>query len=70
MADIIKEQHLNRNIIIPKGSIFTEGPTKTVYYERHYELLIGIGNDHYAKLVIDEDALRALNLSKPEIAIF
>jgi len=37
-----------------------EAPNSIKFYERHYELIIGIGNDHSAKLIIDEGSLHAL----------
>ena len=37
-----------------------EAPVETKRYGKHYEIIIGIGNDHVAYLTIDDDALKAL----------
>ena len=35
-------------------------PNKTTYVSKHYQAIIGIGNDHVATVTIDEDALKTL----------
>jgi len=63
-------QILPKNILIPLGSILSVAPRKIEYHSKHYDLLIGIGKDHTARLIIDEDALRELAILEPEIGIF
>ena len=45
---------------IEKGSVFGAAPSRIRFYENHYELLIGIGNDHTASLYISKSALKEL----------
>ena len=51
---------IERRIIIPASAKLIDAPTKIRLYRKHYEVLIGIGNDYTASLIIEEDALKAL----------
>ena len=52
---------LNRKIKIKKGSKLLKAPCKIELVGGHYEIIIGIGKDHTASLIISRDALEALN---------
>ena len=60
---------LPKTIIIPKGVTLSSAPLKIELSDEWYELLIGIGNDHTARLLIDADAVRALNAAEPTTII-
>lgn len=64
------KRRLIRNLLIPRGSILSVAPSSTQHHIRHYELLIGIGKDHHAKLIISEPALMALQNLEAEVTIF
>ena len=51
---------LRRAITIPKHAELKIAPSKTIRTGCHYEILIGIGNDHVAFFTIDDEALDAL----------
>ena len=51
---------LGVNLFIPSTEILNEGPVKIQYGTRHYSIIIGIGKDHTAELLIEEDALKEL----------
>ena len=55
-------QQLEKAIVIPKGSkmLMIGFGHKVTFGMPHYEILIGIGNDHTAYLYIDEDAYKAM----------
>lgn len=55
-----KRLKLNKTIIIPADSILYEAPKRVLLSKDHYELTIGIGKDETARLIIHEDALKAL----------
>ena len=38
----------------------TEAPNKTTYAAKHYQTIIGIGDDHAATITLDEDAMKEL----------
>jgi len=61
---------LKRNIFIPANIILSSAPLERHYIEKHYELIIGIGNNHYATLTISESALRAVNSLEPDVSIY
>lgn len=56
---------LGRALIISAYAQLETAPTKTERFGNHYELTIGIGNDHTANLIIDEEALLALQNGEP-----
>jgi len=60
---------LNRNILIPSNTILDAAPCGLQLIEDHFELLIEIGNDHTARLLISRSALRALNNLEPKTVI-
>lgn len=45
---------------IPASAKLITAPIKRVFCSKHYEHIIGIGKDHTASLIIDEDALKEL----------
>lgn len=51
---------------IIKNSNPTEAPAEIEFCSKHYEYSIGIGNDHTASIVLDKDALKALNKIVPD----
>ena len=55
---------LDQAIYIPAGRELQDAPMKTERFGQHYEFIIGIGKDHVAHLVLDEEALIALNLGE------
>jgi len=61
---------LPKTIIIPRKTELLSAPRKIELANDWYEVLIPIGNDHTAKLLIDEDAIRALNSIEPTAIIF
>ena len=61
---------LGKNIFIPADTVLTEAPAKIEHYTKHYEVTIGIGPDHTARLIIDEDSVMALRRLEPKITIF
>lgn len=65
-----KRLKLGKNVLIPAESILTEAPKKIEFNTPHYDLIIPIGKDHTALLIIDEAALLELHKLNPEIAIF
>ncbi len=48
-----------KEILIPVGSVLKSAPTKKTFIEKHYSLLIGLGDDHTAELIISESALKS-----------
>jgi len=42
------------------GGSMSESPNKTTYVSKHYQMTIGIGNDHVATITLDEDAMKVL----------
>lgn len=62
-----KRLKLNKTIVIPADSVLEEAPKRIILSENHYELIIGIGNDEHAKLIIHEDAIKALRNIKSEV---
>jgi len=60
---------LPKIIIIPKGVTVSSAPSKIELSDEWYELTIGIGKDHTARLLIDDDALRALNAIEPTVIL-
>ena len=58
---------LNHPIVIPKGVELESGIKQIIFQEETYELVIGIGNDYAATLVIGADALEALNSIGEEV---
>lgn len=49
-----------KGFIIPDYATLSIAPTKTERNGLHWEIIIGIGNDHVAFLTIDDAALKAL----------
>jgi len=43
-----------------KDENLTEAPAKTELVSTHYEFIIGIGKDHTARIILDEDAYNEL----------
>ena len=43
-----------------KGMDLSDAPVKTMRHGKHYEFLIGIGNDHTAFITMDKEAYEAL----------
>lgn len=66
----MKNLYLPKTIMIPVGTVLSAAPVRIDLAPGHYDLLIGIGDDHTARLIIDEEALRALRDLKPEVAIY
>lgn len=67
-----KRAMLPKTINIPAGSVVVE-TTKwglELYNDNYYTLTIKIGNNHTARLIIDEDALRALTTLIPGVSIY
>lgn len=60
-ADVCLNNLLSALSVITKGLKRIDSPRKTTYHTKHYQYVVGIGNDHVATLTIDEDALKALN---------
>ena len=56
-AEYLKKIVLNQ--LKQAGSI-EPAPIKTQRNGKHYEILVGIGNDHTARVTLNEDALEAL----------
>lgn len=52
---------LQRTMVIPRGAKFEQAPETVEYCSPHYELVIGIGNDYTASLILTEGALREIN---------
>ena len=44
-----------------RGHDLVEAPTKTERFGKHYEFIIGIGNDETATIILSDDALKALS---------
>ena len=66
MPTHVKKYTLPSTIVIPKGTIGTEAPIKTTRSPGHVSILIAIGPDETAELVLHEDALRAMKGIPPE----
>ena len=60
---------LPKTITIPANIVLTSAPKNIELYGKWYDLVIGIGNDHTARLLIDDDALRALAMVEPQVNI-
>lgn len=65
----IKRKMLGKTITIPKGIVLSAAPKKIALHGEWYDLVIGIGNDHTARLLIDDDAMRALSGIEPQVNI-
>ncbi len=50
----MKEEKLLKELV-ERGDI-GPAPTRSEYYTPHYEVIVGIGKDHSAKIIIDEEA--------------
>ncbi len=50
---------IDKDIVIPAGTIMQEAPMKTVRFMPFAEALIAFGNDYTAEFTIDEDAIKA-----------
>jgi len=68
--ELIARCGLKKSIFIPQGTILCGGLVKIECVMPFLELVIGIGEDHTARLIISEDALCALNNLKSEVTIF
>jgi hypothetical protein len=64
-----KKIALPKSIFIPKGTVLSSGPSVITLHEHHYELIIGIGKDHTATLLISESAMTVLKKIEPEVVI-
>ena len=64
-----KRLSLPKSILIPAGVILTEASCKVEGCRVWYHLTIGIGADHTAELVIDDEAMEALKKIHPEVTI-
>ena len=51
---------LLKQMVIKAGTLFSRGPSRVKYVERHYEFIIGLGTDHCAYLIVPESALEAM----------
>lgn len=60
---------LGRTLILPSEANLIVAPTEIKYGEKHYELLIGIGKDHTASLLISESALEAMQAYKNDVTV-
>jgi len=45
--------------ILKRGNI-SEAPMKTIRYGKHFDTVVGIGNDHVAFVTIDDEGLKKL----------
>jgi len=46
--------------LVGVGGKLQEAPETTEYYTKHYQLIVGIGDDHTATVTFDEDSLKEL----------
>lgn len=61
---------LGRNILLSSGTIMFQAPVNLTLIAPHYEITIGIGDDHFAKFLISEEAAKALFGIKKDTVIF
>jgi hypothetical protein len=54
----MKEEKLLKKLV-ENGDI-GPAPNRSEYYTPHYEVIVGIGKDHTAKIILDEGAYFAL----------
>lgn len=65
-----KRFSLGKNILLSVGTTMEEAPVNITLIAPHYEIIIGIGNDHHAKFLISEEAAKALFGVKQNAVIF
>jgi len=41
----------------------SEAPVKTKRYGPHFETLVAVGNDHTAKITMDDEAMEVMNVN-------
>lgn len=61
----MKNRKLGKRIVIPSSAEVGDAPTKIEYYSPHIEVIIGIGKDHTASLIMDVDAWEELKKGTP-----
>ena len=53
----LKNIKLKKDIVIPIGKEFMESPRRVEYDGNSYECLVGFGNDHTARFIVDRDLM-------------
>jgi hypothetical protein len=49
---------LLKPITLAKGEVFDSGPHSITMGEKHYELIIGLGDDHIIRVLVAESAIK------------
>lgn len=58
MSSKLTDENLLKILLM--RNIVQDAPTKVTFYTRHHTITIGIGKDHTATIVLDDDALTKL----------
>jgi len=53
-----KKYELLKPITLAKGEVFDSGPHSITMGEKHYELIIGLGDDHIIRVLVAESAIK------------
>jgi len=53
-----KKYELLKPITLAKGEVFDSGPRSISMGEKHYELIIGLGDDHIITVLVAESAIK------------
>lgn len=64
-----KRVYLPKTITLPAGLTLDAAPSVVKLSGDWYQCIIPIGNDNVAYLILDDEAVRALNLMNPESSI-
>ena len=60
---------LGKNIFIPSNVKLYDAPKKREFIEKHFEVVVGIDQDHTASFVISESDFKALSMQKEDILV-
>jgi hypothetical protein len=64
--EILTEDEILLGDIIELNPVH-DAPVKMEFFSKYYEIIVGIGNDHTASILIDENSLEVLKIRRNSI---